>query len=335
MTTPLAPLVRTVDLVKHFRQREGTVRAVDGVSISLAHGETLGIVGESGCGKSTLARTIVRLYEPTAGEIEFEGRSIGHLSLGALQPLRRHMQVVFQDPYASLNPRSTIGRTLAEPLLVHGVGNPDERRAHAERLLVQVGLEPRHADRFPHEFSGGQRQRIAIARAIALKPKLVVCDEPVSSLDVSIQAQVINLLQDLKRDLGLSYLFISHDLAVLGHVADRVAVMYLGQVVEVAERTRLWSSALHPYTIALLSAVPRPDPAARGGGIKLPGTPPSPVNPPAGCRFHPRCPFAVDRCRSDPPPLRPMGEQHAVACHRVDIDPDGVARSQFSWTDHQ
>ena len=333
MTAAAPPLLRTINLVKHFRHRDGTVHAVDNVSLEVARGETLGVVGESGCGKSTLGRTMVRLYEPSSGEIELEGRPIGHLGLRALQPLRRDMQIIFQDPFASLNPRNTIGRTLAEPFAVHGIGRADEHRARSEQLLEQVGLDRRHVDRFPHEFSGGQRQRIAIARAIALRPKLVVCDEPVSSLDVSIQAQVMNLLLDLKRDLGLSYLFITHDLSVLGHIADRVAVMYLGKVVEIAERTALWRTPLHPYTGALLSAVPRPDPTERGRGIVLPGAPPSPVNPPTGCRFHPRCPFAIERCRSEAPPLRPMGPGRAVACHRVDMDTQGVPQAQVSWVD--
>jgi oligopeptide/dipeptide ABC transporter ATP-binding protein len=329
MTSPegAAPLIRTIDLVKHFAQRQGVVHAVDGVSLAVARGETLGVVGESGCGKSTLGRTMLRLYDVTAGQIEFEGRPIAGLGHRELRPLRRHMQVIFQDPFASLNPRNTIARTLLEPFIVHGIGGAGERMAWAEELLRRVGLGPEHLARFPHEFSGGQRQRIAIARAIALRPKLIVCDEPVSSLDVSIQAQVMNLLLDLKRELGLSYVFITHDLSVLGHIADRVAVMYLGKVVEIAERTALWRSPLHPYTRVLLSSVPTPDPARRHllAAAALSGAPPSATDPPAGCRFHTRCPHAIDRCRKEEPALRSVRAAHGVACHLAEVAGDVAA----------
>ncbi len=308
-------LLQATDLKKHFRTRSGLVRAVDGVSFSLAKGETLALVGESGCGKSTTARLVLRLIEPTAGSVQFEGRDITAIPAGELRRLRRRMQIVFQDPFASLNPRMTVGDTLDEPLLIHGYGNAAKRRERVSELLGLVGLPPEHASRFPHEFSGGQRQRVGIARALALEPALVVCDEPVSALDVSVQAQVVNLLSDLQKRLGLSYLFIAHDLAVVKHVATRVAVMYLGRIVETAARDDLFARPLHPYTRALLSAIPRPDPAQKLARQVPGGDVPSPLNPPPGCHFHTRCPFATDRCRTEVPALRAIAPTHLSACH--------------------
>ena len=315
-------LLKVEGLVKHFRVRGGVVHAVDGVSFSLGPGETLGLVGESGCGKSTLGRLITRLQAPDRGRIELDGLDITLLSRRALRPVRSHIQMIFQDPFASLNPRSTIGRSLSEPFIVHRMGTTAERRRRVEELLDRVGLQGEYATRFPHEFSGGQRQRIAIARALALNPKLIICDEPVSSLDVSIQAQILNLLQRLKDEFHLSYVFITHDLAVLGHIADRIAVMYLGEFVELADRATLRQRPLHPYTSALFDAVPSPEPrAARSRKRALPtGDPPSPVNPPAGCRFHTRCRFAEDVCAREAPPLRKVESTHWVACHLVTAD---------------
>ncbi len=314
----MTALLNASNLAKHFRTRSGLVRAVDGVSFSLARGETLALVGESGCGKSTTARLVLRLIEPTAGRVEFEGQDITAIPGGALRRLRRRMQIVFQDPFASLNPRMTVGDTLDEPLLIHGYGDAARRRARVAELLQLVGLPPEHVRRYPHEFSGGQRQRIGIARALALEPALVVCDEPVSALDVSVQAQVVNLLGDLQQRLGLSYLFIAHDLAVVKHVATRIAVMYLGRIVETASRDALFQRPLHPYTRALLSAIPRPDPAQKLARQVPGGDVPSPLNPPPGCHFHTRCPFVIDRCRSEPPPLREIDGAHLSACHRAE-----------------
>ena len=311
----MTPLLEAVGLAKHFRTRSGLVRAVDGVSFTLARGETLALVGESGCGKSTTARLVLRLIEPSAGTVRFEGQDITTASSTELRRLRRRMQIVFQDPFASLNPRMTIGATLDEPLLIHGFGDAAKRRSRVAELLSLVGLPPEHSRRYPHEFSGGQRQRIGIARALALEPALVVCDEPVSALDVSVQAQVVNLLGDLQSRLGLSYLFIAHDLAVVKHVATRVAVMYLGRLVETASKDALFSQPLHPYTRALLAAIPRPDPAQRLGRQVPGGDVPSPLNPPSGCHFHTRCPFAAERCRTEAPPLRTISPGHASACH--------------------
>jgi oligopeptide transport system ATP-binding protein len=318
-------LLEAICLTKHFATgggfggRAGVVRAVDGVSFRLRRGETLALVGESGCGKSTTARLVLRLIEPTDGQVIFEDREITGLEGVALRRLRRRMQIVFQDPFASLNPRMSVGAILEEPLLVHGVGTRAERRARVAELLSLVGLAPYHAARYPHEFSGGQRQRVGIARALAVEPALVVCDEPVSALDVSIQAQVVNLLKDLQARLGLSYLFIAHDLAVVKHMADRVAVMYLGRIVETAPTASLFTAPGHPYTRTLLAAIPRPDPRhkqAPGDGAGA-GDLPSPLDPPPGCHFHTRCAFAVARCREVAPVLAPVGTGHEVACHRA------------------
>ena len=317
-------LLRVTDLAKHYRRGGGLLgralpplRAVDGVSFALARGETLALVGESGCGKSTTARLILRLIEPTDGTVHFEATDITALRGAPLRRLRRRMQIVFQDPFASLNPRMTIGRIVEEPLIVHGIGEVAARRRRVAELLAMVGLAPDHANRFPHEFSGGQRQRVGIARALAVAPALIVCDEPVSALDVSIQAQVINLLKDLQAGLGLSYLFIAHDLAVVKHIADRVAVMYLGRIVELAEKRGLFADPRHPYTRTLMAAIPRPDPHGRTKLAFAAGETASPANLPAGCRFHPRCPFAVAICREADPPLRPLGPDHLAACHRA------------------
>jgi oligopeptide transport system ATP-binding protein len=303
----------------------GTVRAVDGISFNLSRGETLALVGESGCGKSTTARLVLRLIEPSTGIIRFEGTDITEMGGAPLRKLRRRMQIVFQDPFASLNPRMTVGDILEEPLIVHEIGDKTARRARVNQLLSLVGLATYHASRYPHEFSGGQRQRIGIARALAVEPALVVCDEPVSALDVSIQAQVVNLLKDLQTRLGLSYLFIAHDLAVVKHVADRVAVMYLGRIVEIATKDELFANPRHPYTRTLLSAIPRPDPHRKGGRQIPGGDVPSPMNPPAGCRFHTRCVFATDVCRTDDPALHMVGPNHQSACHHAEALPPADA----------
>ncbi|HEV2546550.1 MAG TPA: dipeptide ABC transporter ATP-binding protein [Stellaceae bacterium] len=318
-------VIEVADLTKYFpvrkgflRRAAGSVRAVDGVSFRIARGETLGLVGESGCGKSTLARAVLRLIEPSTGRIKVHGREITALSRRALRPYRRQMQMIFQDPFASLNPRMTVGEIVAEPFRVHAIAG--EREARVAALFAQVGLSARDMRRYPHEFSGGQRQRISIARALALDPALIVADEPVSALDVSIQAQVINLMMDLQREKRLAYLFIAHDLAVVEHISHRVGVMYLGKIVEYAEKTRLFRRPLHPYTEALLAAVPVPDPDATRAKRIVQGDVPSPINPPAGCAFHPRCPYAMARCKEETPRLQAIEPEHWVACHRHDAN---------------
>ena len=320
-----APILEVRNLVKHFQVRggffggrAGLVRAVEGVSFEIRRGETLGLVGESGCGKTTTGRCILQLERPTSGQIIFDGRDLTTLDEDALRPIRRKMQVIFQDPYSSLNPRMTVGQIIAEPLAVHGIVTDRGRRATRVReILSHVGLLPQHAHRYPHQLSGGQRQRVGIARALAVEPSLIICDEPVSALDVSIQAQIINLLEDLQAQFGLTYLFVAHDLSVVRHISDRVAVMYLGRIVEIADRQALYEAPRHPYTKALLSAVPIPDPMveAQRERVVLGGEVPSPLHPPQGCAFHPRCPIAVEECHRIRPDLRDLGAGHEAACH--------------------
>jgi oligopeptide/dipeptide ABC transporter ATP-binding protein len=317
------PLVLEVsELKKHFPIKKGLLRrtaghvfAVDGVSFTIAAGETLGLVGESGCGKSTVGRAILRLIEPTAGRIKLDGQDITAFGRKALRPYRRQMQIIFQDPFSSLDPRMAAGDIVAEPLRVHGIVGRKARTTRVAALFDRVGLRQAQMDNYPHQFSGGQRQRIGIARALALEPKLIVADEPVSSLDVSIQAQVLNLMIDLQRELGLAYLFISHNLAVVEHISQRIAVMYLGRIVEATDKRTLFTAPLHPYTESLLNAVPLPDPAVKRVKRALQGDVPSPISPPRGCHFHPRCPYAVERCRLEPPALREVKPGQLVACH--------------------
>jgi oligopeptide/dipeptide ABC transporter ATP-binding protein len=322
----VSDLLVVEDLVKHFpvvrgivfQKEVASVKAVDGVSFTLKQGETLGVVGESGCGKSTMARCLMRLLDPTSGRIVFDGRDITRLDRAQMRPVRRELQMIFQDPYASLNGRKRVGFIVAEALQVHKLGTDAEIKRRVQELLDVVGLNPEHYNRFPHEFSGGQRQRIGVARALAINPKLIVCDEPVSALDVSVQAQILNLLKDLQRDFGLTYVFIAHDLNVVRHISDRVLVMYLGKVAEVADRGSLYAQPKHPYTGALLSAVPIPDPqlGRRRRPIVLDGDVPSPIDPPAACRFHPRCPRArAGVCDVEEPLLRPFSPAHEAACH--------------------
>jgi oligopeptide transport system ATP-binding protein len=319
------PLLEVSHLVKHFPIKSGVlldrevarVQAVDDVSFTLSEGETFGLVGESGCGKSTLCRTILQLLEPTLGSVRFEGREIAGAPRKELRSVRRQMQMIFQDPYASLNPRKRVGQIIGEPMRLHGLASGDGLKREVQELLERVGLSSEHHNRFPHEFSGGQRQRIGIARALGLKPKLIVADEPVSALDVSIQAQIINLLEDLQDEFGLTYIFVAHDLGVVRHVSDRIAVMYLGKIVETAPATELYTNPVHPYTVALLSAIPIPDPkenAAREP-LVIEGDVPSPVNPPPACRFHTRCPWATEVCAEVEPPLADFGQGRAAACH--------------------
>jgi peptide/nickel transport system ATP-binding protein/oligopeptide transport system ATP-binding protein len=314
-------LLEISDLQKHYpvrsgilRRKVGTVHAVDGVSFAVGVGETLGLVGESGCGKSTVARSILRLVEPTGGSIRLNGLDITHLGKAELRPHRRSMQIVFQDPFASLNPRMTAGDTVGEPLIVHGLATGNAKRERVAELFEQVGLRPDQMQNYPHQFSGGQRQRICIARALSLGPSLIVCDEPVSALDVSIQAQVINLLIDLQRKHDFSYLFIAHDLAVVAHISHRVAVMYLGRIVEIAEKHELFANPRHPYTQALLASVPVANPRTKRLTPLIDGDVPSPINPPSGCAFHTRCRYAMERCRVELPNLADVGAQHLVAC---------------------
>ncbi|MET9413943.1 dipeptide ABC transporter ATP-binding protein [Streptomyces klenkii] len=325
----------TVDgLVKHFpitkgllRRQVGAVQAVDGLTFDVRTGETLGVVGESGCGKSTMGRLITRLLEPTGGRVTFRGKDISHLGVAGMRPLRRDIQMIFQDPYSSLNPRHTVGTIVGAPFRLQGITPEGGVKKEVQRLLELVGLSPEHYNRYPHEFSGGQRQRIGIARALALKPKLVVADEPVSALDVSIQAQVVNLLDDLQDELGLTYVIIAHDLSVIRHVSDRIAVMYLGKLVELTDRTSLYAKPMHPYTKALLSAVPVPDPKRRTKRerILLKGDVPSPISPPSGCRFHTRCWKATDVCKAQEPPLLALEPGHQVACHHPENAPEAAA----------
>jgi oligopeptide/dipeptide ABC transporter ATP-binding protein len=317
-------LLEVNNLVKYFPVRSGLlqrisgwIRAVDDVSFFVRRGETVGLVGESGCGKTTLGRTILRLVEPTGGQVVFEGSDVAHMRPGELKKARRDMQIIFQDPFSSLDPRVPIGESIAEGLSIHGVANREARQEMVAQVLERVGLYPEHARRYPHEFSGGQRQRIGIARALVLRPKFIVCDEPVSALDVSIQSQVLNLLRQLQAEFGLTYLFIAHNLSVVEHISDRVAVMYLGKMAELAGRHDLYANPLHPYTLALMSAIPIPNPAVQRARVILAGDVPSPLNPPGGCRFHPRCPVALDLCSRLEPEFREVTPDHWVACHLV------------------
>jgi oligopeptide transport system ATP-binding protein len=334
------PLLEARHVKKYFPIRKGVlqrevgrVHAVDDVSFAVCEGETLGLVGESGCGKSTLGRTLVRLLEPTDGEIIFQGKPIERLGTRSLRPLRREMQMVFQDPYASLNPRKRVGTIVSDPMRIHNLGSRDDQKRRVGEILETVGLSPEHYNRFPHEFSGGQRQRIGIARALALRPKLIIADEPVSALDVSIQSQMLNLLEDLQNEFQLTYIFIAHDLGVVRHVSDRIAVMYLGKIVELSPAQELYTRPIMPYTEALLSAVPIPDPdlAEKRERIVLEGDVPSPINPPSGCRFHPRCRYATDVCKQIEPPLVDYGNGHLAACHHpLNVDQATLQRVEVA-----
>jgi oligopeptide/dipeptide ABC transporter ATP-binding protein len=321
-----APLLRVTELVKHYDSRRGLwgritgrpgalVQAVNGVSLDIGHGETVGLIGESGCGKSTLGRAILRLHEPTSGRIEFDGTDVTALGREKLKAMRRRMQIIFQDPYASLNPRKTVAEIVGLPLKLHGVAKGAEARDRVAAMIENVGLRAEHLGRYPHEFSGGQRQRIGIARALILNPQFLVCDEPVSALDVSIQAQILHLLENLRRELGLTYLFVSHDIAVIGYVSDRIAVMYLGEIVEFGPARAILASPRHPYTQALLSAVPRVDTAGKAQRVRLQGDLPSPINPPAGCKFHTRCPQAMPECATAAPRAVQLADGRIAACH--------------------
>jgi len=312
-----AAILEVKDLVKHFPSPAGSVKAVDGISFGILEGETLGMVGESGCGKSTTGKVLIRLEDPTSGSARFEGKDIFTIQKSDMKAFRRKVQIVFQDPFASLDPRMTVGEIIGEPLLVHNLVARNQMKPRVQELLKMVGLDASHADRYPHEFSGGQRQRIGIARALAVEPRLIICDEPVSALDVSIQAQIINLLKDLQRSCGLTYLFIAHDLSVVKHISDRICVMYLGKIVETADKRALFAKPLHPYTQALLSAIPVPDPDRQEERILLEGDAPSPISPPAGCRFHTRCAYAFDLCKREEPPMLEYGERHFCACHAL------------------
>ena len=320
-----AALIQVNNLVKYFPVRGGVlqktvawVQAVDDVSFAVREGETLGLVGESGCGKTTVGRTLLRLVEPTSGSVILDGQDVFRLKGKELKAMRRNMQIIFQDPYASLDPRVPIGDSIAEGLKIHNIGTGRERFETTIEMLRKVGMEDYHARRYPHEFSGGQRQRIGIARALALRPKFIVADEPVSALDVSIQSQVLNILKDLQKEFGLTYLFIAHNLSVVEHISDRVAVMYLGKMVEMAHRADFFRNPLHPYTQALMSAIPIPDPTIKRERIILQGDVPSPLNPPGGCRFHPRCPVAMEHCKLEEPPFREVSSNHWIACWRVE-----------------
>jgi oligopeptide transport system ATP-binding protein len=333
------PLLEVEHLVKHFPIKSGilfdrtvaSVKAVDDVSLTLHEGETLGLVGESGCGKSTLCRTIIQLLEPTSGSVKYHGKELVGLSRRGLEPIRREIQMIFQDPYASLNPRKRVGQIIGDPLQLHGLASGTQLRREVQQLMDRVGLQPEHYNRYPHEFSGGQRQRIGIARALALRPKLIIADEPVSALDVSIQAQIINLLEDLQDEFNLSYIFVAHDLGVVRHVSDRIAVMYLGKIVERSPAAVLYDRPIHPYSVALLSAVPIPDPKANAERqpVVLEGDVPSPVDPPSACRFHTRCPWATEICSEDEPPLADYGSGQAAACHH----PQNVDKTQIEGTE--
>ncbi len=330
------PLLEVQHLKKYFPVRKGIlqrvaghVMAVDDISFEIAEGETLGLVGESGCGKTTAGRTLLRLYEPDSGRIRFDGREVTELHGAQLRELRRDMQIVFQDPFSSLNPRMTIKGIVEEGLVVHGIGKREDRLDRTKQVLQQVGLDPSYINRYPHEFSGGQRQRISVARALALNPRFIVLDEPISALDVSIQSQIINLLNDLKEELNLTYLFISHDLSVVEYISDRVAVMYLGEIVELASSEQVYANPLHPYTQALLSSIPSLKPGGKKNGVVLEGDVPSPINPPSGCRFHPRCPLAMDICSQQPPQTLDL-DGHLVSCHAVEQDHPGAPMASTS-----